>query len=146
MALPNLPQLLYGFLMAITLFFTACGGTTSDSSGLVEKDTRAVAYINKGNFSEVAAFALEKTENPTATAYVMKQEFPGTLEEDKIKPFTYDITSTLSDGKLKKIVMHNYQNSVEVKFVDSTRVNIIYKDGEIVQDRAMSLADFQALR
>lgn len=137
-------------ILVATIFFIGCGGGGSSQKSAnvpaqtTEKNLRMSTYINKGNFVDVAGFAYRKATDPSFAKYAMNIMLPGNDESEMAKPSAYNITSINVDNKLKKIIVQNYQNTLEVKIVDSSRVNILFKDANFTVDRQMSFNDFIA--
>ena len=128
---------------------SGCGGSESLQSSkptIQTKDQRASFYINKGNFVEVASFAYKRATDPSFTTYAMDVEFPRSDDGEAVKPSAYNIEVISADKQLKKIVVQNYQNVLEVKIIDGDRVNVIFKDAEFTVDEEMTLNDFIALQ
>ncbi len=125
-----------------------CGGDAVDGSNTqtTTKEERGSFYINKGNFAEVASFAYKRATDSTFTSYAMDSTLPGTDVNETGVPSAYTITANNVGNQLKKVVIQNYQNSVEVKIVDKTKVNILFKDSEFTIDEEMALSDFIALQ
>ena len=123
-----------------------CGGDVVEGSSTqtTTKEQRASFYINKGNFVDVASFAYKKATDSTFTSYAMDTTLPGIDANETGVPSAYTITANNVNNQLKKVVVQNYQNSVEVKIVDKTKVNILFKDAEFTIDEEMSLSDFIA--
>ncbi len=134
-----------------TIFYSGCGGESTKTSGvtpskIVKENRRISTYINKGNFVEVANFAYKRAIDPNFTQYAMDIQLPGSNEDEIAKSSAYNVTMISIDKRLKKIVVENYQNSLELKIVDQDSVNILFKDVNFTVDRQMSLADFKTLR
>lgn len=138
----------FALTLTSALLFIGCGSGSSTSQNApaqtTEKSSLISTYITKGNFVEVAGFAYKKATDPNFKQYAMDVKLPGTHETEAAKPSTYNVTVINSDNRLKKIVVENYQNSLELKVVDNDRVNILFKDSNFTVDKQMSFNDFTA--
>ncbi len=137
----------FALTLTSALLFIGCGGSSKseiEPVQTVEKTTRISTYISKGNFVDVASFAYRKATDPSFAKYAMNIMLPGNDTSEIATPSTYDVTAITADNKLKKVVIQNYINTLEVKIVDGNRVNILLKDSEFTVDEVMSLDDFIA--
>jgi len=123
--------------------FTGCGGDVAKSA-TATPTTRASFYITKGNFVDVASFAYKRATDKDFTTYALESTLPGSDTNETAKPSAYNITEIRKNNQLKKIIVENYQNSVEVKMVDNDRVNVLFQDANFTVDRQMSFNDFIA--
>lgn len=132
---------------ALMLIFTACGGSSSSSDkqdGPVEvtqEEFQTSTYISKGNFDEVASFAYKRVTDPAFTQYAMEVSLPGSDDSEIAKLSAYNIRAISTSEGLKKIIIQNHVNTLEVKIVDEERVNILLRANSFTVDRKMSLAE-----
>ena len=138
----------FALVLTSAVLFIGCGSGSSKSKNeptkTTEKTSRISTYITKGNFVEVAGFAYKKATDPNFEQYAMDVKLPGSDAQEIAKSSAYNVTVINSGNKLKKIVVENYQNSVELKMVDSDRVNVLFKDANFTVDQQMSYNDFIA--
>lgn len=140
----KISTLLIPFASAI-LFF-GCGGggsstTQNEAPQITQKNLRASTYINKGNFVEVASFAYKRATDPSFTQDRLDVALPG---GKRVEPSVYSISTITTQDQLKKIVIQNHLNRLEVKLLDGNRVNILLQGTNFTIDRKMALADFIA--
>ena len=139
-------KLLLSTILSITVLFVGCGGERSPDSNkqkkTIENITGMSAYITKGNFVDVASFAYKKAVNPNFTDYAMNMQLPGSGAGEVVMPLAYEIKVIKVGDSIKKMIVKNYQNSLEIKIVQQNRVNILFKDANFTVDKQMSLDDF----
>ena len=132
---------------AITLLvFAGCGETGTDSIVKGERTLQASAYINKGNFVEVASYAYKRATDASFTKSTLDVNIPGSSSAERVKPSTYNISTLSSVDKLQKVIMQNHENRLEVRLVGEDKVNILLQASSFTIDHQMSFAEFSALR
>ncbi len=129
---------------ASVILFAGCGGGASSTTQneplqITQKNLRASTYINKGNFVEIASFAYKRVTDPNFTQEALAVSLPGS---ELIEPSTYNISAIESHDELKKIIVQNHLNKLEIKLLDDNRVNILLQGANFTIDRKMALADF----
>ncbi len=133
------------------LMFTACGGGSSSSDkkeGPVEvtqQDFQTSTYIYKGNFVEVASHAYKRVTDESFTRSDMIVSLPGDETSELITPSLYNIRAISTENGLRKIIVQNHLNTLEVKMVDKENVNILLKSQSFTVDRKMPLDDLVAV-
>ena len=134
-------------ICGIGLVFTGCNSGPAHSStdgvskDFTKKSLRGSTYITKGNFTEIAQFAYKKVTDSTYDQYALPVILPGSDKNEAVSMMAYEITAYYKEKHLKKIKMANYQNILEIKFVDN-RVNILWQSATFTVDRQMDLDDF----
>ena len=137
---------LLAFSFASTLLFVGCGegnlsATPNNASQDSQKNLRISTYINKGNFIDVASLAYKKVTDPTFSQKAVSVSLPGT----KLTPSSaYNIRLIKPHDKLKKIVVQNHLNKLEIKLMDDNSVDVLFIGTNFTIDRKMTLADFIA--
>lgn len=129
------------YCLILSTLIIGCGDTKETTSTETHtKDQRASLYINKGNFVEVANFAYKRVTDSSFTEYGMDVLLPG---QGLDTPSTYTITTKKdSNNVVKKIIVHNYENSLEIKMMSTNRINVLFQDENFTMNEQLSLDEF----
>lgn len=135
------------YLFFATLIFAGCGKSSHDEDTkptIHTKEQRASLFITKGNFLEVANFAYKRATDSDFTDYSLEVPLPGRDTNKSTQPSTYTITEKRdSSDNLKKIIVHNYENSVELKFLNSDKVSVLFKNSDFSLNKQLTLTKLQ---
>ena len=135
-------------LIAITLLATGCGevreSTGTKQTKTIENTTTMSTYITKGNFVDVASFAYKKVTDTSFSDYGMNIELPGSSADEVALSRTYEIRVIKVHNGIKKVIVKNYQNNLEIKFTEDNSITILFENQNSTETRQMSVDDFLA--
>lgn len=139
------------FLCFAALLSAGCGGgnTVESSAGAVSEkyQTRTLTTtITKGNYINIAKFAYITLIEQNMRSAKMDVVLPGRAQRGIPKKSVYTVNTLYSGEKVRKIVVKNYQERLEVKFLDNDMVKIIVKMPGDSREKKMTFTDFMALR